>query len=182
MSNLTLQKLFLQTVGVQIFLLTILSPPLIAAEATDDAQASFNYISSTLQTFRESGRLVNNPGIDGSDLEHFIALLEDAYEGFSKDFNSDSAMCSFYRDPENGRMTIEERAELSFLYLRSIDARIELFDRANREFEEAVIDQFGRIVLENISSIKQDSLSNQRLPSSSFDEAATISFLDAMCT
>ncbi len=164
------------------WILFSLSSPLFAAEATQDAERSFNYISSTLQTFRGSGRLVDNPGIDGSDLEHFIALLEDAYQRFSKDFNSESAMCRFYRDPENGRMTIEERAELSALYLRSIDARIELFDAANREFREEVLDQFGRIVLDNIDALKVNSVSNQQLPSSTFDEAALISFLDAMCS
>ena len=177
-----MRKLFSWTKAFQLFLLIGWSPLPHGAEATKDAEASFNYISSTLQTFHDSGRLVNNPGIDGSDLEYFIALLEDAYEGFSKDFNSESAMCRFYRDPENGRMTIEERAELSTAYLRSIDARIELFDSANEEFQEAVLDQFGRIVLDNINAAKLNSLSNQRLPSSTFDEADTINFLDAMCS
>ena len=177
-----IRKLFARARATQLLILMALSPPLYAAEATDDAQASFNYISSTLQTFRGSGRLVNNPGIDGSDLEHFIALLEDAYQSFSRDFNSESAMCRFYRDPENARMTIEERAELSALYLRSVDARIELFALANREFQDAVLEQFGRIVLDNINALKLNSVSNQRLPSSTFDEAATISFLDTMCS
>ena len=74
-------------------LLLLVSGLLVAAEDAADAGASFNYIASTLQTFRGSGRLVNNPGIDGADLEYFIALLEEAYQGFSRDFNSESAMC-----------------------------------------------------------------------------------------
>ncbi len=168
--------------AAQLLFLIALSPLLYGAEATEDAQASFNYISSTLQTFRGSGRLVNNPGIDGSDLEHYIALLEVAYQNFSREFNSESAMCRFYRDPENARMTIEERAELSALYLRSVDSRIELFASANREFQDEMLEQFGRIVLDNINAAKLNSVSNQRLPSSTFDEAALISFLDTMCS
>ena len=159
-----------------------LSPWLHAADDIEDAEASFNYISSTLQTFRGSGRLVNNPGIDGSDLEHFIALLDEAQLSFSQRFNSESAMCRFYRDPENSRMTIEDRAELSISFLRDLADRVTLYISANAEFEEAVEDQFGRIVLDSINAIKFDSVSNQRLPSSAFDEAATINFLDSMCT
>ena len=40
------------------------------------AEASFSYIASTLQSFRHTGRLVNNPGIDGAELEAFIDLLD----------------------------------------------------------------------------------------------------------
>ena len=167
--------------AIQFSLLLLLPIAVTGAEASRDAEASFNYISSTLQSFRGSGRLTNNPGIDGADLEHFIALLDEAYQRFSRDFNSESAMCRFYRDPENARMTIEERAELSMLYMRNPEAQAELFVAANEEFQRSVEEQFGRIVLENINRVKLDSRSNQRLPSSNFDEAATINFLDAMC-
>lgn len=163
-------------------LLACLSPWLNAAEGIEDAQASFNYISSTLQTFRASGRLVSNPGIDGADLEFFIALLDEAHLSFSQQFNSESAMCRFYRDPENGRMTIQERAELSLSFLRDLADRVTLYVSANAEFKGNVDDQFGRIVLDNINAIKFKSVSNQRLPSSAFDEAATINFLDSVCT
>lgn len=129
----------------------LLPATLNGAEATPDAEASFNYISSSLQTIRSSG------------------------------FNSESAMCRFYRDPENARMTIEERAELSKLYLRSPEARAEQFETTNREFLLALEARFGADVLQAINATKLESVSNQRLPSSSFDEAATISFLDAMC-
>lgn len=156
--------------------------PMQAAENVNDAEASFHYIVSTLKTFNDSGRLVNNPGIDGADLEHFILLLREAYRDFSGDFNSESAMCRFYRDPENSRMTIEERAEISFSYLRDLESRIERIETANLNFKEELELQFGRIVLENIGTTKLNSMSSQRLPASQFDEAATISFLDAMCS
>lgn len=150
-------------------------------ESSTSADASFNYISSTLQSFHGSGRLANNPGIDGADLEHFIALLDNYYQAFSRGFSAESAMCRFYRDPENGRMTIEEKAELSFSFLRDLDDRLVQYQQVDVDFQEAVENQFGSILLENINSIKVDSVSNQWLPSSLFDEAATINFLDAMC-
>lgn len=163
-------------------LLLLVSGLLVAAENAADAGASFKYIASTLQTFRGSGRLVNNPGIDGADLEYFIALLEEAYQGFSRDFNSESAMCRFYRDPENGKMTIQDRAQLSYSFLRGPAARLEKINLANADFKEAVEDQFGRIVLDNINVVKQNSVSYQQLPPSGLDEAAMINFLDAMCS
>jgi len=39
----------------------------------------------------------------------------DAYrEEFSVGFNLDSAMCQFYLNPENGRMTLEKKGRDSF--------------------------------------------------------------------
>lgn len=152
-----------------------------AQDSLVSAETSFKYIANTLDRFHGTGRLVNNPGIDGADLEPFIDFLEDFYQQFSQSFNSDSAMCNFYRDPENGRMTIEERAELSFSYLRDLDARVARYIAINEDFEDTLEDQFGSILLDNITAIKADSLSNQQLPASEFDEAARISFLDSMC-
>ena len=79
-------------------------------------------------------------------------------------------------------MTIEERAELSISFLRDLADRITLYISVNVEFKDNVDDQFGRIVLDYINVIKVESVSNQRLPSSAFDEAATINFLDSMCS
>ena len=87
-----------------------------AQSTIEDAEQSFNYISSTLYTFQTTGRLVNNPGVDGADLEAFIDLLRLYYDEFSREFNRNSMMCQFYRDPDNGRMTIEQRAEISFSF------------------------------------------------------------------
>ncbi|MBS24961.1 MAG: hypothetical protein CMQ28_04900 [Gammaproteobacteria bacterium] len=136
---------------------------------------------STLRTFRETGRLVNNPGVDGSDLEAFIELLDFYYDQFSSGFNSDSAMCRFYRDPDNGRMTIEERAEISFSLLRELPDRIERYITVDEDFQNELADEFGTFLLDNINQIKIASLSNQQLPSSEFDEAAVISFIDSAC-
>ena len=73
----------------------------LAQTEISDAEQTFVYISSTLNIFKTTGRLVNNPGIDGSDLESFIELLEYYSEEFSKEFNVDSAMCGYYLNPEN---------------------------------------------------------------------------------
>jgi len=138
-------------------------------------------VHSTLSTFRDTGRLVNNPGVDGSDLEAFIELLDFYYEQFSSGFNSDSAMCRFYRDPDNGRMTIEERAEISFSLLRELPDRIERYITVDEDFQNELADEFGTFLLDNINQIKIDLLSNQQLPLSEFDEAAVISFIDSAC-
>lgn len=36
----------------------------------------YSYVRDTLNTFEKTGRLEPNPGIDGADIEAFIALLE----------------------------------------------------------------------------------------------------------
>lgn len=153
----------------------------IAQSAIASAEASFSYIASTLQTFRNTGRLVNNPGIDGADLEAFIDLLEFYYDEFSRGFNRDSAMCQFYLDPENGRMTIEDKAALSFSFLRDLDDRVELYMSVDEEFQNQVVDEFGSFLLDKINADKLESSNSQRLPASEFDEAAIISFIDSMC-
>lgn len=163
------------------FLMLFSIQGVMAQESPASAESSFKYIANTLDKFHGTGRLVNNPGIDGADLEPFIEYLQDFYQQFSQSFNSDSAMCSFYRDPENGRMTIAERAELSFSYLRALDARVDRFIAIDEEFQNMLEKQFGSIVLANITAIKADSISNQQLPAAEFDEAAMINFLDTMC-
>ena len=158
--------------------------PAVAADSKvsiSSAEASFRYIASTLRRFRDSGRLVNNPGIDGADFEEFFSLLGDFYTQFSRDFGAGSAMCQFYTDPENGRMTIEERAELGFSFLLDIDDRIARYILVDRDFQEALEREFGSIVLANINAAKGAAISNQRLPTSQFDEAAKINFADTAC-
>ena len=146
-----------------------------------DAEQTYSYIASTLNTFRTTGRLVNNPGIDGSDLEAFLDLLDDYFGQFSSEFNSESRVCEFYRDPENNKMTIEEKADISFSFLRDLEERIEHYIAVNEDFLEQLAEEFGTFLLDNINEIKENSSSYQRLPSSSFDEAAVISFLDSNC-
>ena len=68
------------TTTMLVFCLTL--QPAAAADSgvsIRSAEASFRYIASTLRRFRDSGRLVNNPGIDGADLEEFFSLLRDFY-------------------------------------------------------------------------------------------------------
>ncbi len=145
------------------------------------AETSFLYIASTLQSFRNTGRLVNNPGIDGADLEAFLDLLEMYYQEFTNNFGSNSAMCRFYMDPENGRMEIEEKARLSFSFLPELEDRIKYYLVVDSQFQENLETEFGSILQANVNQQKLSSRSNQRLPSSEFEEAAVINFLDSAC-
>ena len=146
-----------------------------------DAEQTYSYISSTLYTFKTTGRLVDNPGVDGSDLESFLELLEFYSDEFSDEFNSDSSICEFYLNPENSRMTIEERAQVSFSFLRSLDERVEHYLFVNGNFQEELAEEFGTFLLDNINQAKKQLASHLRLPSASFDEAAAVNFLDSTC-
>ena len=155
--------------------------PALAEEDIASAESSFRYLATTLHTFRTTGRFVNNPGIDGSELEIYIALLATYYEAFSRNFDRDSALCRFYMDPENGRMTIEDRAELSFSLLPDVDDRNARYLTLDREFQESIEEEFGSLLLTRIVLAKADVVSNQRLPTSEFDEADRINFIDNAC-
>ncbi len=153
-----------------------------AQSAVNDAEQSFNYISSTLNAFQASGRLVNNPGIDGSDLEAYLDLLRYYYDEFSRDFNRDSPMCDFYRDPDNSRMTIEKKAEISFNILSDLDKRVDHYIVTNDSFQNQLADEFGTFLLDNVVELKAQSTTSHGLPASVVDEAGMISFVDSACT
>ena len=166
---------------ITLTLLLVYSNSGLAQVRVSDAEQTFAYISSTLNTFKTTGRLVNNPGIDGSDLESFIDLLEYYFAEFSDDFNAESPMCGYYLNPENSRMAVEEKAQISFSFLNSLEARIEKFLAVNEDFQEELAEDFGTFLLDNVNELKPQSVSQLRLPSSLFDEAAAINFLDSYC-
>ena len=72
--NIASGRVFGTVLGVVFQMLLMAS---VSAQSIRDADASFAYIKSTLDTFNGSGRLVKNPGIDGADLEAFIEVLND---------------------------------------------------------------------------------------------------------
>lgn len=161
----------------------VILPLCVNAQSTiSDAEQSFSYISSTLNTFQATGRLVNNPGIDGSDLEAYLDLLQYYYDEFSRDFNRDSSMCYFYRDPENNRMTIEEKAEISFSFLSGLDDRVDHYIVTNDSFQNQLADEFGTFLLDNVIELQAESTASHGLPASVVDEAGMISFIDLACT
>ena len=164
-------------------LVLIILPLCVNAQTViNDAEQSFSYISSTLDTFESTGRLVNNPGIDGSDLEAYLDLLRYYYDEFSRDFNRDSSMCDFYRDPENNGMTIEEKAEISFSFLSDLDDRVDHYIVTNDSFQNELAEEFGTFLLDNVADLKAGSKANHGLPASVVDEAGMISFIDSACT
>lgn len=173
-----------QAIAISVFLSLSVSLKALGqsdAPTIDSVEQTYLYIKSTLDTFHGTGRLVNNPGIDGADLEVFVALLAEFEIAFSKEFLPDSAMCTFYMDAQNSRMTIEERAEIAFTFLSQLENRKARYAEAAEDFDETIEYEFGRLVLEQIDALKPLASSHQRLPSSQFDEAAIISFLDSAC-
>lgn len=157
------------------------SVPSAGQSALASAESSFAYIASSLQTFQRTGRLADNPGIDGADLEFFIDLLETWYGEFRRNFGPASVTCAFYMDPANGRMTIEERAQLSFGMLPDLEARNARYIAVDREFQADVVAHFGSLLLRNINDAKTAARSNQRLPTANFEQSVIINFLDTAC-
>lgn len=171
---------------LSVFVVSFLSQLLLlsssVAQSIGDADQTFAYIKSTLDTFNGSGRLVNNPGIDGADLEAFIEVLTEFDLAFRQEFSSKSAMCTFYLDPNNARLTIEERAEIAFSTLSGLSERVERYKEIAQEFAARIEVEFGSMVLGNIKDLETVAVSYLHLPASDFDEAAQISFIDAACS
>lgn len=167
--------------GVSLWFFAALAFAQTGSVALESAQQSYRYLNSTLNNFQGTGRLVSNPGIDGADLEAFIEILQSAYDQFSAGFNRNSAMCQFYLDPENGRMTLEEKAEIAFSFLAVEEERIKRYIEQDKQFKRQLANEFGSIVLDNIERLKKTSTSNQQLPTSINGEAAVIAFIDSAC-
>lgn len=151
------------------------------SQKLESAQQSYRYLSNVLSTFKATGRLLNNPGIDGADLEAFVSLLNFSYQDFSKNFSPNSAMCQFYLNPENGRMTLEEKAEIAFSFLPDLEGRVRRYQRVDTEFKQELEREFGRLVLDKIENQKKSAVSNQQLPTAVNGEAAVIAFIDSAC-
>ena len=52
-------------------------------------------------------------------------------------------MCGYYLNPENSRMTIEEKAQISFSFLTSLETRVEQYLTVNEDFQEELAEEFG---------------------------------------
>ena len=154
------------------------------AQASDDitnAQTNFNFIANVLQSFQRTGRLSDEIGLDGSEYQDFIRLLENSYQQFTRDFSPDSNFCKFYNDPENAIMEFEERAVLGFQYLPGLRGRQELYLKVSREFEQDILNSFGGIVLDRIRRLRLSSASFEYLPTRDLDAAETVNFADNAC-
>ena len=153
-----------------------------AQAGIESARQSFTYITSTLNAFNSTGRLVKNPGIDGADLEAFIDVLDIYREQFSSSFNLDSSMCQFYLDSENARMSLEEKAKIAFSFLADLTSRLDRFEGVDADFQKTLEVEFGSLILEQIRRQKLTVVSHQQLPTSDFGEAAVITFIDSACS
>ena len=110
----------------------------------------------------------------------FIELLEDIQVRFPRSIGPDSPMCNFYRNPENARMTIEERAGIAYGFLPSLENRLRRYVEIDAAFRNALVDNFGSRALERINRIRSEYVSSAMLPIRKYDEAVRIAF-DSMC-
>ena len=59
--------------------------------------------------------------------------------------------------------------------------KAEQYAQIDEDFLNLIEREFGTILQEDLIAAKQQAVSNQRLPSSGFDEAAVINFADTAC-
>lgn len=151
-------------------------------EAIASAEASFKFIASSLQHFQRSGQIDSVLGLDGSEYEDFLALMRSSYGEFKQGFERGSALCRFYLDPENGRIEIEERANMGMQYLPALSARLQRYREVDARFQEMLVNSFGGGLLNRIQNLKYQATSYEYLPSWDLNAAEAIQFADTACS
>ena len=57
-----------------------------SAQRVQDGSLAYYFVSNMLQSFNLSGQIEPNPGLDGSDIEEFLSILEKYDQLFKQDF------------------------------------------------------------------------------------------------
>lgn len=145
------------------------------------AEQSFKFVAGTLQNYTRSGELESALGLDASDIESFIGLLRESYREFTRNFSPDSPFCSFYNDPNNAIMEIEERAGLGFQFLPAVASRQQRFVELDQQFQQGIRSIAGEGLLTRVNTLKKTTESFEYLPARTMDPAQTINFADTAC-
>lgn len=69
-----------------------------SAQRVQDGWLAYYFVSNMLQSFNLSGQIEPNPGLDGSDIEEFLSILEKYDQLFKQDFSAGSAYCRRFSD------------------------------------------------------------------------------------
>ena len=152
-----------------------------AQPGAGSADATFKFIASQLQSFERTGQIDASLGLDGSEYEDWLELLRTTYAQFKRGFTADSALCRTYLDPENGRMEIEERAQLAISLLPTLEQRLRYYQDQDALFQEAVQTSFGGGLLSRIDAQKGAASNYEYLPSWNLNVEEAIHFADTAC-
>lgn len=67
-----------------------------SAQEDQDGSLAYYFVSDMLMSFNLSGQIEPNPGLDGSDIEEFLSILEQYNHLFTQDFSAGSVFCRRY--------------------------------------------------------------------------------------
>ena len=67
-----------------------------SAQEDRDGSLAYYFVSNTLMSFNLTGQIEPNPGLDGSDIEEFLSILEQYDQLFNQDFSAGSVFCRRY--------------------------------------------------------------------------------------
>ncbi len=82
------------------------------AQGVQDGSLAYYFVSNTLQSFNLSGQIEPNPGLDGSDIEEFLSILEKYDQLFNQSFSAGSAYC--HRFSESPELAVTEAFDTLF--------------------------------------------------------------------
>lgn len=76
-----------------------------SAQEDQDGTLAYYFVSNTLMSFNMSGQIEPNPGLDGSDIEEFLSILEQYDQLFNQDFSAGSIFCRRYSESQEIAIT-----------------------------------------------------------------------------
>lgn len=76
-----------------------------SAQEDQDGTLAYYFVSNTLMSFNLSGQIEPNPGLDGSDIEEFLSILEQYDQLFNQDFSAGSVFCRRYSESQEMAIT-----------------------------------------------------------------------------
>ncbi len=71
---------------------------------------------------------------------------------------------------------------MTVFFLANLKSRLDRYVGVDRHFQQALKNEFGSLILDQIQRQRETAVSNQQLPTSGFGEAAVIAFIDSACS
>jgi hypothetical protein len=117
-----------------------------SAEEDRNKTLAYYFVSNTLLSFNLSGQIEPNPGLDGSDIEEFLSILEQYDQLFNQDFSVGSVFCRRYL--ESSEIASTEAFDLLF----SDGVWEEKVERLGESFWRELEEKFGsRLMLRAVA-------------------------------
>lgn len=152
-----------------------------AQDAATVAETTFKWVAATLRSLDREGALPATLALPDGRQDVFIALLREAYAGYTRGIAPNDPFCRYFLDPENGRVELEDRATRGFGLLPPLADRLRHFAEVTEALRTGVIAQVGGETWTAIEAQRRSAVSFEYLPVWALDAAERVHFADTAC-